>query len=146
MSLDDVKREFLEQVKLRAYDDKYIDKQEEREILQLALQRGITVDSARAALKQVCEGNNFVLESAALDKVKDVLSTFAGNDGKIDEKEFNDAVTILKKACTVGGECKRTDVQAKRMVLQVMEDNSYAVKTGWFSNWHARVKKEVGMA
>ena len=26
MSLDEVKRQFVEQVKLRAYDDKYIDK------------------------------------------------------------------------------------------------------------------------
>ena len=137
MSLDDVKREFLEQVKLRAYDDKYIDKQEEREILQLALQRGITVDSARAALKQVCEGNNFVLESAALDKVKDVLSTFAGNDGKIDEKEFNDSVAQLKKRC----QGKKNDIQVKRMVIEIIEDNSYKVKTGFFSNWYNRVKK-----
>ena len=48
MSLDEVKRQFVEQVKLRAYDDKYIDKNEEREILQIALQQGVTVDSARA--------------------------------------------------------------------------------------------------
>ena len=38
MTLDEVKRQFVEQVKLRAYDDKYIDKNEEREILQIALQ------------------------------------------------------------------------------------------------------------
>ena len=45
MSLDEVKRQFVEQVKLRAYDDKYIDKNEEREILQIALTQGVTVDS-----------------------------------------------------------------------------------------------------
>ena len=48
MSLDDVKRQFVEQVKLRAYDDKYIDKNEEREILSMALQQGVTVDSLEA--------------------------------------------------------------------------------------------------
>ena len=36
MSLEDVKKRFVEEVKLRAFDDKYIDKTEEREILQIA--------------------------------------------------------------------------------------------------------------
>jgi hypothetical protein len=142
MNLDEVKRQFVEQVKLRAYDDKYIDKNEEREILQIALQQGVTVDSARAALAQVCENNGYVLESKALTQIKDLIETFASNDGKIDEKEFNDAVTTLKKA-TQG---KKTEVQVKRMVIEIMEENSYKVKTGFFSNWYTRVKKEVGMA
>ncbi len=142
MSLDDVKRQFVEQVKLRAYDDKYIDKNEEREILQIALQQGVTVDSARAALAQVCESNGYVLESRVLSQLKDLIDTFAGNDGKIDEKEFTDAVTTCKKA-TQG---KKTDIQCKRMVLEIIEENSFKVKTGMFSNWYARAKKEVGMA
>src|ERR1700724_2467075 len=99
MSLDEVKRQFVEQVKLRAYDDKYIDKNEEREILQIALQAGITVDSARAALAQVCDANAYVLESKVLAEIKDLIDTFATNDGKIDEKEFNDSVAQLKKRC-----------------------------------------------
>ena len=73
MSLDEIKKEFTEQVKLRAYDDKYIDKGEEREILQLALTRGVTVDSARSALGQVCESNGYVLESSVLREVKELL-------------------------------------------------------------------------
>jgi hypothetical protein len=142
MSLDDVKKQFLEQVKLRAYDDKYIDKNEEREILQIALQMGVTVDSARAALAQVCEANDYVVESQVLVRIKEQLETFAENDGKIDEKEFNDTVSIARKA-TKG---KKNDIQVKRMVLEVMADNSYKEKTGWFSNWLARVRKEVGMS
>jgi len=142
MTLDEVKRQFVEQVKLRAYDDKYIDKGEEREILQIALQQGVTVDSARAALAQVCETNGYVLESKVLAQVKDLVDTFASNDGKVDEKEFNDAVTTCKKAC----QGRKTDVQCKRMVVEIIEENSYKVKTGLFSNWYNRVKREVGMA
>ncbi len=142
MSLDDVKRRFVEEIKLRAYDDKYIDKNEEREILQIAIQQGVGVDSARSALAQVCENHNYVLESKVLSEVKDLIETFASNDGRIDEKEFNDAVAQLKKRC----QGKRNDVQCKKMVIEIMEDNSYKVKTGMFSNWYARVKKEVGMA
>ncbi len=142
MNLDEVKRQFVEQVKLRAYDDKYIDKNEEREILQIALQHGVTVDSARAALAQVCESNGYVLESRVLSEIKDLIDTFASNDGKIDEKEFNDAVAQCKKR-TQG---KKNDVQCKRMVLEVIEENSFKVKTGMFSNWYARAKKDVGLA
>jgi hypothetical protein len=140
MSLDEVKKEFVEQVKLRAYDDKYIDKQEEREILQTALQRGITVDSARSALAQVCENNGYVLESKVLAQLKDLVEQFAGNDGKIDQKEFNDTVAICKKA-TQG---KKNDVACKRMVIEVIEENSYKVKQGMFNHWYDTVKKEVG--
>jgi hypothetical protein len=142
MSLDEVKRQFVEQVKLRAYDDKYIDKNEEREILQIALQQGVTVDSARAALAQVCENHGYVLESRVLADVKDLVDTFATNDGKIDEKEFNDAVTTCKKKM-MG---KKNDIQVKRMVIEIIEDNGYKVKTGMFSNWYAKVKKDVGVA
>ena len=141
MNLDEVKKQFVEQVKLRAYDDKYIDKNEEREILQLAIQQGVTVDSARAALSQVCETNSYVLESKVIAQLKDLIDTFAGNDGKVDEKEFNDAVTTCKKAC----QGKRNDNQCKRMVVDIIEDNSYKVKTGMFSNWYKRVKSEIGM-
>jgi len=142
MNLDEIKKQFVEQVKLRAYDDKYIDKNEEREILQIALQNGITVDSARAALAQVCESNGYVLESVALKAVKELIDIQAANDGKIDEKEFNDAVSLLKTR-TQG---KKNDIQCKRMVIEIIDDNNFKVKTGMFSNWFSRVKREVGMA
>jgi hypothetical protein len=141
MNLDEVKQRFVQEIELRAYDDKYIDKNEEREILQIAIGLGVTVDSARASLAQVCERHGYILESVALKQAKELMDTFATNDGKIDEKEFNDAVTTLKKA-TQG---KRNDVQCKRMILEIMADNSYQPKTGWLSNWYANVKKQVGM-
>ena len=142
MDLDSVKKRFVEEVKLRAFDDKYIDKNEEREILQIALQQGVGVDSARAALAQVCDANEYVLESKLLAQIKDLIDTFASNDGKIDEKEFNDAVTTCKKKM----QGKKNDIQIKRMVIEIIEDNGYKTKTGMFSNWYAKVKKEVGVA
>jgi hypothetical protein len=138
---DDVKKKFVEEVKLRGYDDKYIDRKEEKEILQFAIKDGISVDSARAALSQVCEASDYVLESRALQQVEEALQTFAENDGKVDEKEYADAVTICKKA-TKG---KKTDTECKRFVLGIMEDRSYTAKTGWFSNWFKNEKASVGM-
>jgi hypothetical protein len=100
------------------------------------------VDSARAALAQVCESNNYVLESVALKAVKELIDIQAGNDGKIDEKEFGDALAMLKTR-TQG---KKNDIQCKRMLIEMIDDNNYKIKTGLFSNWYSRVKREVGMA
>ncbi len=142
MNLDEIKRQFVEQVKLRAYDDKYIDKAEEREILQLALQQGVTVDSARSALAQVCESQGFALESRILQDIKQSIQVAASNDGKIDEKEFKDAVALLKIKCNN----KKNDIQCKRMIVELIDEAGFKTTTGWFSSWYAAVKKEVGMA
>lgn len=142
MSIEEVKKRFLEEIKLRAFDDQYIDRTEEKEVLRKAVEMGVTVDSARAALGQVCESEGFVLESMVYDRIRDMIDTFAGNDGKVDEKEFTDTVTTTVKAC----KGKKSELECKRMVLEVMDKGSQKVKTGMFSNWYARVKKEVGMA
>jgi hypothetical protein len=138
---EDMAKRFVDEIKLRAFDDKYIDKKEEREILQIAISEGVSFETARGALFQVCESNGYVMESAALDKTKDLLDTFNEGDGKIDEKEFNDAVTFLRKA-THG---RKKDVELKRMVVEIIQDNNYKTTQGWFSSWFTKVKKEVGM-
>lgn len=142
MALEEVKKRFVEAIQLRARDDLYIDKDEEREILQGAIQQGVSVESARSALAQVCDARGYVLESAALKQVRDLIDTFAGNDGRVDEKEFHDAVATLQKA-TQG---RRGEAQCKRMVLEIIADNGYKVKTSLFRNWYSRAKKEAGMA
>ena len=143
MALDDVKKRFVDEIKLRAYDDKYVDKNEEREILQVAIQQGISIDSARGALASVCEHNGYILESEILKEVKAQVETAAGNDGKVDEKEFSLIFQNTKRKI----QGKKNDVQIKRMIVEIMEDSGLnKVKTGWFSNWYATMKKEIGMA
>jgi len=143
MTIDEIKQRFVEEIKLRAYDDKYVDRNEEREILQFALQAGITIDSARQALAMVCESNGYVLERTVIERIKEDLAVYMGNDGRIDEKEF--ANVVLKVKTIVGS--KRTDMQVKKMVVEVMEDTGNTkTSKGWFTDWYARIKKEVGMA
>jgi hypothetical protein len=141
MHLDDIKKRFVEEVKLRAYDDKYIDKTEEKEILQIAIKAGITVESARSALVQVCQNNDYVLESAVLTELKELLDTFQAGDGVISHKEFEDSLTTAKKK-TKG---KRTDQQCKRMIIDIIEENRWHTKQGFFDHWYNAVKKEIGM-
>ena len=141
MLLEEVKKRFAEEVNRRADDDKYIDKNEELEILQIAIQQGIGAEAARGALVQVCSTQGYVVESQVLASVKKIIETFAENDGVISQKEFNDAVTILKKEC----QGKRTERQCKRMVIQVIEDNNYKAKQGLFNRWYNAARKEVGL-
>jgi len=143
MSVEDIKKRFVEEIKLRAYDDKYIDKNEEREILQIAIQQGITIDSARQALAQVCEHQNYILESTVVKNIKEELESAAGNDGKIDQKEFEMIFANAKRR--MNG--KKNDREIKKMIVELMEDSGNTkVKTGWFSNWYANMKKDLGMA
>jgi len=72
----------------------------------------------------------------------DMLKVQVANDGKLDEKEFNDAVAMLKMK-TKG---KKNDQAVKKMIVEIIDENSYKVKTGFFSNWYTRVKREVGVA
>jgi hypothetical protein len=142
MSLEDVKKRFVDEIKLRAYDDKYVDKNEEREILQVAIAQGISIDSARSALGQVCEHNGYILESAILKEVKDQIETAAGNDGKVDQKEFELIVANIKRSI----QGKKNDREIKKMIVNVMEETgNNKVKTGWFSDWYTALKRDLGM-
>jgi hypothetical protein len=141
MSIDDIKKRFVNEIKLRAYDDSYVDRNEEREILQIAIQFGVSIDSARAALVQVCSECGYVLETNILRQIKDQIEAATGNDGMIDRNEFDAVFTAVRRS--VDG--KKTDRDVKRMIVQVIEDTGNKVKTGWFSDWYAALKKELGM-
>ena len=142
MSVEEVKKRFVNEIKLRAYDDKYVDRNEEREILQVAIQLGVSIDSARTALAQVCDEAGYVLESGVLKAIRDNVEAAAGDDGKIDQKEFEMIFAQAKKAM----QGKKNDNQIKKMIVQVMEDTGNTkVKTGWFSDWYSTMKKDLGM-
>jgi hypothetical protein len=143
MALEDIKKRFVDEIKLRAYDDKYIDKNEEREILQIAIQQGVGIDSARSALSQVCENQGYVMESNLLKTIKDQVETAAGNDGKVDQKEFDLIFQNVRKLA-LG---KKNDREIKKMIITVMEDTgNNKIKTGWFSDWYSALKRDLGMA
>jgi len=142
MADEETKKRFLQEIKLRGYDDSYIDASEEKEILKIALDTGADLDAARQAMLQICEKNGFIVESAVLNKVRELIQTFVENDGKLDEREFNDTLSLCKRA--TGG--KKTDRECKIMVLKLIEEDGSKIKTGLMTNWLKRVKKEVGMA
>ncbi|MDY3561016.1 hypothetical protein R5W23_002275 [Gemmata sp. JC673] len=142
MSPDDIKKRIVNEIKARAYDDKYIDRNEEREIVLISAELGVTVESALAALNQVCDEFGYVLESRVQKQIEDQLATAAGNDGKIDRREFDLIFGNVKRA--MAG--KKPDRDIKKMIVRTMDDTGHnKVRTGWFSDWYAALKKELGV-
>jgi len=141
--MSDIRQRFINEIKLRAFDDQYVDRGEEKEILQIAISMNVDIDTARMALVQACQMENYVLESEVVKEMKNQLRVFAGNDGVVDEKEFD----LLYQTTVAKVNGKITNVQVKKMIVEEMETSGLnQVKTGWFSNWYTKVKKEVGMA
>jgi hypothetical protein len=142
VTIDQIKDRFDNEIKLRGYDDHYIDRNEEREILQIAIQLGVNLESARSALAEVCVALGYVLESAVLKVVREQIEAAYGNDGKIDRQEFDQIVASARQAA----QGKKTDRQIKTLIVHLMEDCGYnQVKTGWFKDWYAALKKELGL-
>ncbi len=138
----DVKARLVNEIHLRGYDDKYIDRNEEREILQIAIQLGVAVEAARADLAAVCTAEGYVLESAVVQAMSEQLAAMVGASGRVDrggfERVLADAVRRVRG--------KKTDREVKKMLVTVMEDTGRTrVKAGWFRNWYKAVKREVGV-
>jgi len=140
---EDIRQRFINEIKLRAFDDQYVDRAEEKEILQIAISMNVDLDTARMALIQACQMQSYILESEMLNEMKTQLRAFAGNDGKVDEKEFD--LILQTMMAKVNG--KKTKLELKRMIIEEMENSGLNnVKTGWFSNWYTKAKSEVGLA
>src|SRR5262245_27901191 len=89
MSSETIQARFVDEIKLRAYDDRYIDKNEEREILQIAIQQGIGIDTARADLARVCQDNGYVLESTLMTQIRAQAEAAVAAAGHLDREAFD---------------------------------------------------------
>ena len=140
MSLDAIQKRFIDEIKLRGYDDKYIDKNEEREILQIAIHQGLGIEAARGALVDACLDLGYVLESALTELIKDQFDA-AGAAG-IDQAAY---LCVLAKLRTTA-QGHRNDRELKKLIVHVIEDSGFKVKGGWPFNWYRAVKREISRA
>jgi hypothetical protein len=142
MTDDDVQARLLKEIHLRGYDDHYIDRNEEREILQIALQLGVGYEVARADMTAVCEQSGYVLESAVVRVMGERLTELVNDAGAVDREAFERIVA--EGVQLVRG--KKGDRDVRAMLVTLMEDTGHnRVKRGWFSNWYRVMKKELGV-
>src|SRR5262245_31302631 len=137
MSLDAIQERFIDEIKLRGYDDKFIDKNEEREILQIAIHQGIGIDAGRAALVQVCANLVYLLESDLMKLIKEQFDA-VGSAG-IDQSTFDGVLAKLRTI--VQG--KQSDRELKQLIVHAIDDGGLKVKSGWPFNWYRAVKRDL---
>ena len=142
MTPDEIRARFLQEIERRGYDDHYVDRNEEREILLIATQMGIPTEVARADLVQVCGERGYVVESAILKLIRERIATTVGAHGRLGRRDFDRIVTAARD--TAKG--KRNERQLKTLIVQEMEDAGRTqVRVGWFRNWYAALKRDLGV-
>jgi hypothetical protein len=138
MTADDVKAKLLKEIHLRGYDDHYIDRNEEREILQIALQLGESYDAARADMTAVCASSGYVLESGVVRALGERVKQAGVIDRAAFEQIVSDGVQLVQG--------KKTDRDVRALLVTVVDDTATVrVKRGWFGDWYKSLKKELGL-
>ncbi len=132
---EQVRSQFIEFITLQAFDDQYIDRQEERRVLEVGVKNGISVEESLSLIYQVASQKGWVLEREAEDRAKEFLDKATANDGKVDKKEFDKAVALFEKASK-----GRLPVhEIKKRLKHIMEENGWKAKEGglfgtkWYS-------------
>jgi hypothetical protein len=130
-----VKNQFVEYIMLQVFDDQYIDRQEEKNILAEGIKKGISVDDGLAIIRQVALEKNLVVERDVEERITEILQQFALNDGVIDKKEFEDALALFKSSC----KGKVPEPELKKRLKRIILAKGWQVKEGglfgskWFS-------------
>jgi hypothetical protein len=137
-----IKERFVEAIRHRAVDDRYIDQNEEREIVQIALEVGMSRDAAHAELAQVCSENGYILETDIARVLRKRLDDVVGRDGMIHSRGFHTLFTVAQEMA--GG--RQSDRHLKRLVLTVIEDEpTVRIHSRWPWNWHKSLRRELGL-
>jgi hypothetical protein len=114
--MSDLEKKFVEHIKLRAMDDRFIDKAEEKEIMHFAINEGVTTAAAKSALRAACLKLKYVLESYVEERGRASLIKSL-EDEQVDKDEFDAGV---QEMLTVGqgmideAECRK---RLKKIVL-----------------------------
>jgi len=134
---EEVRKQFVDYIMLQVFDDQYIDRTEEKKILQEGMGKGVGVEEGLSIMRQVAQDKGFVLERDAEERAKDMLEAFATNDGKVDKKEFEDVVGIFKKH----SKGKLPEHEMKKRLKKMMEDNGWKAKEGGLfgSKWYSAI-------
>ncbi|MCK5720357.1 MAG: hypothetical protein KAH84_10480 [Thiomargarita sp.] len=131
-----IKKQFMEFISLQAFDDQYIDREEEKRILEVGVKNGMSVDEGLILIRQVASEKNLVIERDAEERAKEALEQ-AASDGKVTKKEFNEILALLKKAT----KDRITEPKMKKRMKKMMEDNGWKAKEGGLigSKWYSEI-------
>lgn len=126
---------FIEQVKLRCFDDAYLDRSEEQELMGQALGLGIPMTEAQALLQNFCQEKKLPLESAIERQVEKLLQHFVEKEGHIRQKIFEDAVLLYVQESQ-----RRLNVfVCQQKVKALLLQRQWPVKQDFLNHWFDKI-------
>lgn len=133
-----VKKQFVDFITLQIYDDQYIDREEEKQIIEEGIKKGISVEEGLAIMRQLSQERGWVHERDAEERAKEMLEVSTADDGKIDKKEFEQAVETFRKH----SKGKILEPEMKRRLKKMIEENGWKPKEGGLfgSKWYSAIK------
>ena len=142
-SCDLIKNDLIDAVRQRGKSDSYIDRSEEREILQFALQKGLMLDQGHQVLLEVCHQSNYIMESHLLEDILEQIKSFAKGGNGLTEKFFLE----ITKRLLLNSKGYLETQNAQEMIVSLIEDNGIEIETGFFgNNWFLKIKKSLKLA
>lgn len=139
MTDDPMTDRLVKEIGLRTFADGYLDSLEEGEVIRIAEQLGMDRGAAGAVIANYCRDSSTVREGTVRDAIRAKL---ADTPDKLDRPAFDSVAEAGQIAA--GGALSIRDAQ--RMTIAVMEETGRThVKRGWFRNWYAELKRELGV-
>lgn len=134
--MSDLKNRFIEHIKLRALSDRFIDKAEEKEILVFAINEGVDVHKARAALRDACIKLDYVLESYVEERGRASLIRSL-EDQKVDKDEFDAGVQAMLKV----GKGMISEDDCRRRLKKIALDGNVSIREGFMKggSWFSKI-------
>jgi len=115
-------RRFADLVKLNGIGRPFIDRTQERHLLEEGVTRfNLTLDEARGTLRSIAEENGYVFESEAGRRIQQVLARHAGKRGLVSRRQFRATAAVLRDFSdnAIG------DLEARRQLKRIMIENGW---------------------
>jgi len=137
-ALEQIQKQFIEYIKSKAFDDQYIDRVEEKKILEVGIKNGISIDESLSLIRKVASQMGWVVERDAEDRAKEFLENATMNDGKVDKKEFEGTIALFKSV----SKGKVTEHDIKKRLKKMMQDNGWKAKEGGLfgTKWYSAIE------
>jgi len=139
-------RRFADFVKAHAFDHQFIDRADERRILQEGVARfGVGFEDGQAMLLGVASANDYTVERNADAHIRGLLAHYAGRRGRIGRRDFLDAVAVYD----VLAKGTVPDAEIRRRLKAIMVENGWRPRRYGLlrsRKWYREIKTDPELA
>lgn len=123
---------WIETVRLHAYDNPYLNKLAEKDLLHDAIAQGLTLDDARQRLLQICEKERYALASHLEWQAMQILEPCVAQKQGIDHDCFKNAADMVQQAAHGHLPARECQILVKELILA----KQWPVRQGFLKGGH----------